>query len=742
MKNKKSNIKVLIFYVVLIAAIILALSLMFTNREDNSELKNYSEVVEYFRADAVKEFTVNEDDYITMSVYDKAEIEKIKSGAEDAKPIEQLDTKTVGFQLQSLELFINDCGIYYADKSTPNTNLVSYNIEPATVLPWWVSLLPYAIVIIVVIVLWIVVMKNAGGGAAGKINSFGKARVKTPQDDKNKVVFADVAGADEEKEELREVVDFLKAPTKFTHLGAKIPHGVLLVGPPGTGKTLLAKAVAGEAGVPFFSISGSDFVEMYVGVGASRVRDLFENARKHPASIIFIDEIDAVGRHRGAGLGGGHDEREQTLNQLLVEMDGFGSHDGIIVIAATNRPDILDPALLRPGRFDRQVTVNYPDINGREAILKVHAKNKPMEETVDLATIAKTTAGFTGADLANLLNEAALLAARRGKSLIGMDDIEDAFIKVIAGPKKKSRAMKEREKKNTAYHEAGHAIIAHVLPTMDPVQQISIIPSGNALGYTLNPPTEDKYSVYKNELKEKISMLLGGRAAEEIIFGDVSGGASNDIQRATDIAKKMVTQLGMSSVLGLRAFGSDHGEVFLGRDFASSQDYSDETAAKIDAEIHAIITESYDRAKQILNDNIDKLHFVAEFLVKNEIMDGEQFKAAMEGTPTFEELEEMTQAKQRKSREENEERRRKQEEERRIREEEEKKAAEAEAQKKKNRRTDITNDVESTDSTEAIDDAEMAEYDDAPVADENTMNAESVEGEETDTDDVKKDEDP
>ena len=742
MKNKKSNIKVLIFYVVLIAAIILALSLMFTNREDNSELKNYSEVVEYFREDAVKEFTVNEDNYISMSVYDKAEIEKIKNGAEDAKPIEQLDTKTVGFQLQSLELFINDCGVYYADKGAPNANLVSYNIEPATVLPWWVSLLPYAIVIIVVIVLWIVVMKNAGGGAAGKINSFGKARVKTPQDDKNKVVFSDVAGADEEKEELREVVDFLKAPTKFTHLGAKIPHGVLLVGPPGTGKTLLAKAVAGEAGVPFFSISGSDFVEMYVGVGASRVRDLFENARKHPASIIFIDEIDAVGRHRGAGLGGGHDEREQTLNQLLVEMDGFGSHDGIIVIAATNRPDILDPALLRPGRFDRQVTVNYPDINGREAILKVHAKNKPMEETVDLATIAKTTAGFTGADLANLLNEAALLAARRGKSLIGMDDIEDAFIKVIAGPKKKSRAMKEREKKNTAYHEAGHAIIAHILPTMDPVQQISIIPSGNALGYTLNPPKEDKYSVYKNELKEKISMLLGGRAAEEIIFGDVSGGASNDIQRATDIAKKMVTQLGMSSVLGLRAFGSDHGEVFLGRDFASSQDYSDETAAKIDAEIHAIITESYNRAKQILTDNIDKLHFIAEFLVKNEIMDGEQFKAAMEGTPTFEELEEMTAAKQRKSREENEERRRKQEEERRIREEEEKKAAEAEAQKKKNRRSEEASDLEDTDSTEAVDDSQIAEYDDAPVADENTEGSEIVEDTENAADDEKKDDEP
>ena len=749
MKTKKSNIKVLIFYVILIGAIILALSLMFTKREDTTELKNYSEVVDYFRADAVKDFTVTENNYITMSVYDKTEIEKIKNGAEDAKPIEQLDTKTVGFQLQSLELFINDCGTYYADKNNPNTNLVSYNIDPPLVLPWWVSLLPYAILIIAGIVIWIIVMKNANGGAAGKINSFGKARVKTPQDDKNKVVFADVAGADEEKEELREVVDFLKAPDKFTHLGAKIPHGVLLVGPPGTGKTLLAKAVAGEAGVPFFSISGSDFVEMYVGVGASRVRDLFENARKHPASIIFIDEIDAVGRHRGAGLGGGHDEREQTLNQLLVEMDGFGSHDGIIVIAATNRPDILDPALLRPGRFDRQVTVNYPDINGREAILKVHAKNKPMEESVNLAAVAKTTAGFTGADLANLLNEAALLAARRGKSLIGMDDIEDAFIKVIAGPKKKSRAMKEREKKNTAYHEAGHAIIAHVLPTMDPVQQISIIPSGNALGYTLNPPTEDKYSVYKNELKEKISMLLGGRAAEEIIFGDVSGGASNDIQRATDIAKKMVTQLGMSSVLGLRAFGSDHGEVFLGRDFASSQDYSDETAAKIDAEIHAIITEAYERAKQILNDNIDKLHFIAEFLVKNEIMDGEQFKAAMEGTPTFEELEEMTAAKQRKSREENEERRRKQEEERRIREEEAKKAAEEDAKKKSRKTEDLSSEADFDDTAsntaetevESIDSSENSDYDDV-TTEEASEEAQDLEIEESASDDEKKDDEP
>ncbi len=660
MKTKKSNFKVLVFYFILIAAIILALSVMFSNEE--AEPLKYSQIIEYFKNDAVKSFTVDENDFITLEVY---KIDDVKAAAAEGKPVAELTTTKIGYQLQSLNLFVSNCEEYYLN----NVNLEIYDIEPVTVMPWWVSLLPYAIVIIFFIVLWVVIAKQAGGaGGTGKIASFGKARVKTPQNDKNKVLFSDVAGADEEKEELQEVVEFLKNPTQFTHLGAKIPHGVLLVGPPGTGKTLLAKAVAGEAGVPFFSISCSDFVEMYVGVGASRVRDLFENARKHPASIIFIDEIDAVGRHRGAGLGGGHDEREQTLNQLLVEMDGFGSHEGIIVIAATNRPDILDPALLRPGRFDRQITVNYPDIKGREAILRVHAKNKPLEDSVDLARVAKTTAGFTGADLANLLNEAALLAARRGKSLIGMEDIDDAFIKVIAGPKKKSRAMKEREKKNTAYHEAGHAIIAHVLPAMDPVQQISIVPSGNALGYTLNPPKEDKYSVYKNELKEKISMLLGGRAAEEIIFGDVSGGASNDIQRATDIAKKMVTQLGMSDALGLRAFGSGHGEVFLGRDFSSSQDYSDDTAAKIDNEIHDIITEAYTRAKQILTENIDKLHFIAEFLLRNEIMDGEQFEAAMNGTPTFEELEEMTEAKKRRSREENDERKRlqKEEEERKL----------------------------------------------------------------------------
>ena len=496
-------------------------------------------------------------------------------------------------------------------------------------------------------------MMNQANGKGGKLNSFGKARVKTPVSDKNKVLFSDVAGADEEKAELQEIVDFLKAPEKFTALGAKIPHGVLLVGPPGTGKTLLAKAVAGEAGVPFFSISGSDFVEMYVGVGASRVRDLFDNARKAPASIIFIDEIDAVGRHRGAGLGGGHDEREQTLNQLLVEMDGFGSHEGIIVIAATNRPDILDPALLRPGRFDRQVTVNYPDIKGREEILKVHSKNKKFEATVDLGEIAKTTAGFTGADLANLLNEAALLAARRNKTLIGPDDISEAFIKVIAGPKKKSMKIKDSERRKTAYHEAGHAILAYCMPTQDPVQQISIIPSGKALGYTLNPPAEDRYSVYKQELKEKIAMLLAGRAAEKLIFDDISGGASNDIQRATATARKMVTELGMSDLLGPVNYASEHGEVFLGRDFSSSENVSEATAALIDSEIKAFINEGYQLALDTLKANIDKMHLIADFLVKYEIMDSDQFKAAMEGNPTVEELNEMSVEKKRKSEEEN-----------------------------------------------------------------------------------------
>ena len=735
MKKKNGNLKIIIFYIAIFLAIVLVLALMFNNKE-KEEPPQYRDIVEYFKDDRVKEFTISSDNLITLEVYGvkaPAEAPSDNANGETSAPegetetdvttpekveIDFEKTETIEYRLRDLGLFHEDCSEYYKN----NKNLVNYDIKSPRVYPVWVSFLPYIIALIVIVVLFIAIGKTAKN-ETGKINSFGKARVKTPRSDMPKVLFSDVAGADEEKTELQEIVEFLKDPKKFSKLGAKIPHGVLLVGPPGTGKTLLAKAVAGEAGVPFFSISGSDFVEMYVGVGASRVRDLFENARKHPASIIFIDEIDAVGRHRGAGLGGGHDEREQTLNQLLVEMDGFGSHDGIIVIAATNRPDILDPALLRPGRFDRQITVNYPDIKGREEILLVHAKNKPFEESVDFAKIAKTTAGFTGADLANLLNEASLLAARRGKSLIGMEDIEDAFIRVIAGPKKKSRAMKDREKKNTAYHEAGHAIVAHVLPTMDPVQQISIIPSGNALGYTLNPPKEDKYSVYKNELKEKIAMLLAGRAAEEIIFGDISGGASNDIERATDIAKKMVTRLGMSEVLGLRAFGSGHSEVFLGRDFSSSQDYSDETAAKIDAEIHAIISNAYANAKQILTDNIDKLHFIEEFLMKNEIMDGEQFEAAMSGNPTFEDLEEMTEAKKRRSREEND-RKREQEaiEERRRKEEEEKAKQNAE-------NTDIAEPIDESEETVDVE-VEPLNIFDNEIDNEEESSEESTEGKE------------
>ena len=676
---KKSNFKIIIFYFILIVGVFVALSFLFS--KDKTEPVKFGEVVDYFEDDEVKTFVVDKNYNLKLTVYQPDENGIVPRDPETGKVLSGTATKDIVYKIPGYIDFVKEFSNYYkGENANKSLDVESIDVELEKSTPVWLAFLPYIIVIIIFVILYFVIARQAanGKGSAGKMMNFGKARVKTAGDTRDRVLFKDVAGADEEKEELEEVVEFLKDPQKFSKLGAKIPHGVLLVGPPGTGKTLLAKAVAGEAGVPFFSISGSDFVEMYVGVGASRVRDLFENARKSPASIIFIDEIDAVGRHRGAGLGGGHDEREQTLNQLLVEMDGFGSHEGIIVIAATNRPDILDPALLRPGRFDRQITVNYPDIKGREEILKVHAKNKPLEDTVDLAQVAKTTAGFTGADLANLLNEASLLAARRGKELIGMEDIEDAYIKIIAGPKKKTRAMKDREKRNTAFHEAGHAIIAHVLPAMDPVQQISIIPSGNALGYTLNPPKEDKYSVYKEELKEKIAMLLGGRAAEELIFGDISGGASNDIQRATDIAKKMVTQLGMSKVLGPRAFGNDHGEVFLGRDFSSSQDYSDETAAKIDAEIHAIIDEGYSRAKQILTDNMDKLNFIAEFLLKNEIMDGEQFEAAMSGTPTFEELEEMTEAKKRRSREENEERRRqKAAEERRKKEEAEREAEEA-----------------------------------------------------------------
>ena len=485
---------------------------------------------------------------------------------------------------------------------------------------------PFGLLIIFFIFWFFLMNNNAQGGS--KTMSFGKskARLMTPAD-KNKISFEDVAGVDEEKEELEEIVEFLKNPRKFTEMGARIPKGVLLVGQPGTGKTLLAKAVAGEAGVPFFIISGSDFVEMFVGVGASRVRDLFEQAKRNAPCIIFIDEIDAVGRQRGAGLGGGHDEREQTLNQLLVEMDGFGSNEGVIVLAATNRPDVLDKALLRPGRFDRQIVVSAPDVLAREKILEVHSRNKKIAEDVDLKTIAKNTSGFSGADLENVLNEAALLAARRDLKQIGMAEIEDAMVKVTMGPEKKTRVRSEKENKLVAYHEAGHAVVSRFLPTQDSVHQISIVPRGMAGGYTMYRPTEDKNFMSKSEMEETIISLLGGRVSEKLILNDISTGASNDIERASKIARDMVTKYGMSDRIGSIMFGSGQEEVFLGRDFTQSKNYSEETAAIIDEETKKIIDKAYERAEQILKENIEKLHVVAGILLEKEKIDGEEFDA-------------------------------------------------------------------------------------------------------------------
>ena len=494
---------------------------------------------------------------------------------------------------------------------------------------WLWSIVPYLLLIVGMGFLWYFMFKQANGG--GKMGQFGKASMKNPVQMGKKTTFAEVAGADEEKEELAEIVDFLKYPKKFNELGARIPKGVLLMGPPGTGKTLLARAVAGEAGVPFFSISGSDFVEMFVGVGASRVRDLFEQAKKNAPSIIFIDEIDAVGRHRGAGLGGGHDEREQTLNQLLVEMDGFSNNEGIIVIAATNRRDILDPALLRPGRFDRQIVVNYPDVKGREEILKVHSRNKPLGFDVDLSVIAKTTAGFTGADLENLMNEAALLAARKGRKAIVLKDIEDATIKVVAGPEKRSRVISDKEKKLTAYHEAGHAITTYYSDTQDPVHEISIIPRGMAGGYTLSLPERDKSYMGKREMEEQIVTLLGGRVAEALILEDISTGASNDLERATKMARSMVTRYGFSDLLGPIVYGQDEGEVFLGRDFNNMRNYSEEVAAEIDSEIRRIVETGYDTAKTLLSEHADQLHLVARYLIQHEKVDEATFEKLMKG---------------------------------------------------------------------------------------------------------------
>ncbi|MBE6637913.1 MAG: ATP-dependent zinc metalloprotease FtsH [Ruminococcaceae bacterium] len=541
---------------------------------------------------------------------------------------------------------------------------ITFNFKEPTTIPWWVSMLPTIILLALGIALFFYVQRQASG--KGGASSFGRSKAKTIGDSGERVYFSDVAGADEEKEELQEIVEFLKNPGRYEKLGAKIPHGVLLVGPPGTGKTLLAKAVAGEADVPFYSISGSDFVEMYVGVGASRVRDLFDTARKNKSSIIFIDEIDAVGRRRGTGLGGGHDEREQTLNQLLVEMDGFVGCEGTIVIAATNRPDVLDPALLRPGRFDRQVTVNYPDIRGREAILRVHSRKKPMEKTVDLKKIAQMTVGFTGADLANLLNEAALLSARKAKTLIGMNDIEESYMKILLGPQKRNKVRTERDIKLVAYHETGHAIACHCCPTTDPVKHITTIPAGNTGGVTLMVPEHDRLGQTKGQMFDHIVVDLGGRVAEMLVMDDISTGASSDIQHATAVARDMVTRYGMSEKLGTVLYGSEHtnDEVFLGRDFSSGKNFSEKTAAAIDDEIRTLIDEAYKRCTEYLQQHMEKLHFIAGFLMKYETMDENQFKAAMERDDiTYEELDEMVAEKRKISEEENEAKRKRDEEE-------------------------------------------------------------------------------
>ena len=624
--NRKSNIRTILFYIAVIIAFIGISGAMLDGIQKRDELI-YSEIVDMFESEQVQSFVVTNDNKLNIVKTDNTE---------------------VTYPLRSLELFRLDLGDLIREQHRAGI-IKEYQYENLTEIPWWVSFLPYLFIIVAVVVIYFVMM-NQAMGKGGKISNFGKARARLGSDEKKKVLFKDVAGADEEKEELREVVDFLKNPGKFTEIGARIPKGVLLVGPPGTGKTLLAKAVAGESGVPFFSISGSDFVEMYVGVGASRVRDLFETAKKAAPSIVFLDEIDAVGRHRGAGLGGGHDEREQTLNQLLVEMDGFGNSEGVIVMAATNRPDILDPALLRPGRFDRQVTVNYPDVKGREEILHVHAKGKKFDGTVNFKVIARSTAGFTGADLENLLNEAALLTARKNKKLIGMDEIEEATIKVIVGPAKKSKVINDKDKRITAIHEAGHAVVSYFLEHHDPVHQISIIPAGAAAGYTLYVPKEDKTHMSKREMEDSLVSLLGGRVAEQVMLDDICTGASNDIQRATEIARKMVTAYGMSDKLGPIVYGTGHEEVFLGRDFNSTPNYSEKIASIIDEEVRRIIDEAYARATEFVKNNSNKVDRIADFLIKNEVMTEEQFEAVMSGEPSDEELFAIAEAKKQQSR--------------------------------------------------------------------------------------------
>ena len=620
MQNKKHSALRLIIYLGIPILLIIGI-VTFLNGAKKPEYTQ-SDIVNYFRTQQVREFTVDVGSgELNLKIVDpdkKPELDKIDATTDSAdKKDEKL--KEIKYTLASIDLFYSEVKDYIDEYNDANPDApLKYDYKPAANNSFWIEMIPTILLIVVLVVFWFIIMRKINsGGIGGKEMQFGKAKFKDQTDEKRKTTFDDVAGADEEKEELEEIVEFLKTPAKYNDLGAKIPKGVLLVGPPGTGKTLLARAVAGEAGVPFFSISGSDFVEMFVGVGASRVRDLFQHAKKNSPCIIFIDEIDAVGRQRGTGLGGGHDEREQTLNQMLVEMDGFGANEGVIVIAATNRPDILDPALLRPGRFDRQVMVGYPDINGREAILKVHARKKPLAPDVKLKTIAKTTAGFTGADLENLLNEAALLAARKNKKAITMEEIEEATIKVVVGTEKKSRVMSDREKKLTAYHEAGHAITFFECETQDPVHQISIIPRGMAGGYTMPLPSEDRSYRSKREMEEDIVVCLGGRVAEALVLGDISTGASNDI---------------MSESLGPINYGASGGEVFIGRDMGQVKDYSEVTAAKIDAEVQRIVAEGYKRTEDILNKYMDKLHEVAAYLIANEKMSGEDFDAMMKGT--------------------------------------------------------------------------------------------------------------
>lgn len=643
MDNKKKVRNLLLYLGIPILIIIITAAVLSTNKSTSPKT---SELEQYFVQDMVDSFNI---DYGSgqIEITLKEGLSPIKSTDSDSQSAttatqpatEQQKTQSnskkskivVKGQLADIQRFLDDIKPYYNPASTDE---IPHNLTRATDNSILMEMIPTLIIMIILIVAWVLIMKKMGGGGlGGKEMSFGKAKIKNTNDEKRKTTFDDVAGADEEKEELAEVVEFLKAPEKYNKLGARIPKGVLLVGPPGTGKTLLARAVAGEAGVPFFSISGSDFVEMFVGVGASRVRDLFDQAKKNSPCIIFIDEIDAVGRQRGAGLGGGNDEREQTLNQLLVEMDGFGANEGVILIAATNRPDVLDPALMRPGRFDRQVVVSYPDVNGREAILKVHARKKPLAPDVNLKTIAKTTAGFTGADLENLLNEAALLAARKDKKAITMDEIKEATVKVVVGAEKKSKVMSEKEKKLTAYHEAGHAILFDKLETQDPVHEISIIPTGMAGGYTMPLPSEDKSYNSRRGMYEDIVVSLGGRVAEELIMDDISTGASNDIEKATKTARAMVTKYGMTKELGCVCYGTDNNSVFLGRDMGSrTQDYSEATAAKIDQLVLDMINKAYGDATKILSENMDKLHDIAKYLIKHEKMGSEDFTAVMNGT--------------------------------------------------------------------------------------------------------------